>query len=101
MAYGLSGKKLVVGRSVPGVPIGGGALYGKDPHKADRRCALQALELTIAEVRAGAKGVTEGYAERSDHSTMSHWQWHERSRCNGFSLLPQNQNLSGRNLELQ
>ena len=70
MAYGLSGKKPVVDGSGLGVPIGGGALYCKDPHKTDRRGALQALELTIAEVRAGAKGVTEGYAERSDHSTI-------------------------------
>jgi S-adenosylmethionine synthetase len=52
---GLSGKKLVVDGSGPGVPIGGGALYGKDPHKPDRRGTLRARELAIAEVRAGAE----------------------------------------------
>jgi S-adenosylmethionine synthetase len=52
---GLSGKKLVVDGSGPGVPIGGGAFFGKDPHKADRRGALLARELAVAEVRAGAR----------------------------------------------
>jgi len=52
---GLSGKKLVVDGYGPGVPIGGGAFFGKDPHKADRRGATLARELAIAEVRAGAR----------------------------------------------
>lgn len=55
---GLSGKKLVVDGSGPGVPIGGGAFYGKDPHKVDRIGALRARELAIAEVRAGAESAT-------------------------------------------
>jgi len=32
---GLSGKKLVIDFYGPDVPIGGGAIYGKDPHKVD------------------------------------------------------------------
>ena len=38
---GLSGKKLVVDAYGPRVPIGGGALSGKDFFKADRAGALQ------------------------------------------------------------
>jgi len=55
---GLSGKKLVVDGSGPGVPIGGGAFYGKDPHKVDVLGALLARELAVAEVRAGAREAT-------------------------------------------
>ena len=39
---GLSGKKLVIDHYGPGVPIGGGALAGKDPHKMDKCGALRA-----------------------------------------------------------
>ena len=55
---GLSGKKLVVDGSGPGVPIGGGAFFGKDPYKVDRRGALAARARAIAEVRAGAAQAT-------------------------------------------
>ncbi len=51
---GLSGKKLVVDGAGPGVPIGGGAFYGKDPHKADRKGALAARARAVGEVCAGA-----------------------------------------------
>lgn len=51
---GLSGKKLVVDGYGPGVPIGGGAHHGKDPHKVDRRGAQRARELALEAVRAGA-----------------------------------------------
>jgi S-adenosylmethionine synthetase len=44
---GLSGKKLVVDHFGPGVPIGGGALCGKDPHKVDRVGVLCARQLAI------------------------------------------------------
>lgn len=44
---GLSGKKLVVDHYGPGVPIGGGALCGKDPHKVDRAGALAARQLAV------------------------------------------------------
>ena len=42
---GLSGKKLVIDHYGPGVPIGGGALPGKDPHKVDKCGALRARQL--------------------------------------------------------
>jgi S-adenosylmethionine synthetase len=48
---GLSGKKLVVDHYGPGVPIGGGALCGKDPHKVDRCGALRARQLARNLVR--------------------------------------------------
>ena len=50
---GLSGKKLVVDHYGPGVPIGGGALCGKDPHKADRAGALAARQLAVRLVAGG------------------------------------------------
>ena len=56
---GLSGKKLVVDHYGPSVPIGGGALCGKDPHKVDRVGALRARQLAVRLVRdAGAKSAT-------------------------------------------
>ncbi|MBC8245570.1 MAG: methionine adenosyltransferase domain-containing protein [Verrucomicrobia bacterium] len=42
---GLSGKKLVVDHYGPDIPIGGGALCGKDPHKVDRVGPLRARQL--------------------------------------------------------
>jgi S-adenosylmethionine synthetase len=48
---GLSGKKLVVDHYGPTVPIGGGALCGKDPHKVDRCGALRARQLARDLVR--------------------------------------------------
>jgi S-adenosylmethionine synthetase len=50
---GLSGKKLVIDHYGPGVPIGGGALCGKDPHKVDKCGALRARQLTKRLVRKG------------------------------------------------
>ncbi len=56
---GLSGKKLVVDGYGPGVPIGGGALCGKDPHKVDRVGAVAARQLAVRLVRdAGAGSAT-------------------------------------------
>ncbi|MSR47778.1 MAG: hypothetical protein EXS13_12075 [Planctomycetes bacterium] len=51
---GLSGKKLVVDHYGPTVPIGGGALWGKDPHKVDRRGQEVARRRAIELVRRGA-----------------------------------------------
>ena len=48
---GLSGKKLVIDHYGPGVPIGGGALPGKDPHKVDKCGALRARQLAKKLVR--------------------------------------------------
>ena len=44
---GLSGKKLCIDFYGPSVPIGGGAIYGKDPHKIDVCGALKARELAV------------------------------------------------------
>jgi S-adenosylmethionine synthetase len=51
---GLSGKKLVVDHYGPSVPIGGGALSGKDPYKIDKCGALRARQLAKRLVREGA-----------------------------------------------
>ena len=51
---GLSGKKLVIDHYGPSVPIGGGALSGKDPHKVDKCGPLRARQLAKKLVRDGA-----------------------------------------------
>ncbi len=50
---GLSGKKLVMDAYGPRVPIGGGALSGKDFYKVDRAGAILARRLAKAVVLAG------------------------------------------------
>lgn len=44
---GLSGKKLVVDHYGPHIPIGGGAICGKDAHKPDRVGPLRARQLAV------------------------------------------------------
>ena len=51
---GLSGKKLVVDGYGPRVPIGGGALSGKDFFKADRAGAILARRIAKTVVLSGA-----------------------------------------------
>jgi S-adenosylmethionine synthetase len=51
---GLSGKKLVVDAYGPRVPIGGGALSGKDFFKVDRAGAIHARRIAKAIVMTGA-----------------------------------------------
>ena len=65
---GLSGKKLVIDHYGPLVPIGGGALSGKDPHKVDKCGALRARQLAKQLVRAGGDEarVTLGWAPGGD-----------------------------------
>ena len=65
---GLSGKKLVIDHYGPGVPIGGGALSGKDPHKVDKCGALRARQLAKKLVRGGVDeaSVILGWAPGSD-----------------------------------
>ena len=65
---GLSGKKLVVDHYGPSVPIGGGALSGKDPHKVDKAGAVRARQLAKQLVRNGADEarVTLGWAPGGD-----------------------------------
>ena len=48
---GLSGKKLCIDFYGPSIPIGGGAIYGKDPHKVDVCGALKARELAVKLVK--------------------------------------------------
>ena len=65
---GLSGKKLVIDHYGPGVPIGGGALAGKDPHKVDKCGALRARQLAKKLVRGGVDEarVTLGWVPGGD-----------------------------------
>ncbi len=66
---GLSGKKLVVDHYGPGVPIGGGALCGKDPHKVDRCGALRARQLArnlVRDTRAQEAKVTLSWSPGED-----------------------------------
>lgn len=58
---GLSGKKLVVDAYGPRVPIGGGAMSGKDFFKVDRAGAIAARRLALAIVRGG--GASEATVE--------------------------------------
>ena len=55
---GLSGKKLVVDHYGPHVPIGGGALCGKDPHKPDRVGPLRARQLAVRLAAATGRAAT-------------------------------------------
>lgn len=65
---GLSGKKLVIDHYGPSIPIGGGALSGKDPHKVDKCGALRARQLAKHLVRHGVDEatVTLGWAPGGD-----------------------------------
>lgn len=83
---GQTGRKLVVDHYGPGVPIGGGALSGKDPHKVDRAGALAARHLAVnllAALAAHAVTVQLGWLPgepRPDtfHATVDGDQWDER-----------------------
>ncbi len=55
---GLSGKKLVVDHYGPRVPIGGGAVWGKDPHKADRAGYALARAVAVALAEQAGQAVT-------------------------------------------
>lgn len=50
---GLSGKKLAVDFYGPEIPIGGGAICGKDPHKVDVAGAFRARELALRLLKEG------------------------------------------------
>ncbi|MGN0833087.1 MAG: methionine adenosyltransferase domain-containing protein [Kiritimatiellia bacterium] len=50
---GLSGKKLAVDFYGPEIPIGGGAICGKDPHKVDVAGAFRARELALRLLQEG------------------------------------------------
>lgn len=55
---GLSGKKIVVDHYGPQVPIGGGAICGKDAHKPDRAGALRARQLAKRLAHATGEAIT-------------------------------------------
>lgn len=55
---GLSGKKLVVDHYGPHVPIGGGAICGKDIHKPDRTAALRSRQVAVRLARALRQAAT-------------------------------------------
>ncbi len=55
---GLSGKKLVVDHYGPHIPIGGGAICGKDVHKPDRIAALRSRQLAIRLARRYGQAAT-------------------------------------------
>ena len=50
---GLSGKKLAIDFYGPEIPIGGGAICGKDPHKVDVAGAFRARELALMLLKGG------------------------------------------------
>jgi S-adenosylmethionine synthetase len=50
---GLSGKKLVAQAYGSAVPIGGGAVYGKDPRKVDPRGQAMARQIALDAVLRG------------------------------------------------
>jgi S-adenosylmethionine synthetase len=52
---GQTGRKLVMDYYGPRVPIGGGALYGKDPRHVDRFGARDAREMALDAVKRGAR----------------------------------------------
>ena len=66
---GQTGRKLVMDYFGPRVPIGGGALYGKDPKHIDRVASSICREAAIHAVRTGATEcqVTACYAPNLSH----------------------------------
>ena len=52
---GQTGRKLVMAYYGPRVPLGGGAIYGKDPRHVDRFGARAAREIALDAVRRGAR----------------------------------------------
>lgn len=55
---GLSGKKLVAEAFGTAVPVGGGTIHGKDPHKPDVRAQRLARERAVELVRQGHREAT-------------------------------------------
>ena len=51
---GQTGRKLVMDYYGPRVPLGGGAIYGKDPMHVDRFGARKAREMAVEAVKKGA-----------------------------------------------
>ncbi|MCE9614781.1 MAG: methionine adenosyltransferase domain-containing protein [Lentisphaerae bacterium] len=85
---GLSGKKLVVDHYGPTVPIGGGALSGKDPHKIDRCGALRARQLAKALCRQGAQEAWVTLSWAPGESVPSLREVRQTPRPGGVIRLP-------------
>lgn len=85
---GLSGKKLVVDHYGPTVPIGGGALCGKDPHKIDRCGALRARQLAKSLCRQGAHEAWVTLSWAPGESVPSLREIRQTPRLGGVSRLP-------------
>jgi S-adenosylmethionine synthetase len=72
---GLSGKKLVIDHYGPGIPIGGGALAGKDPHKVDKCGALRARQWprnSFARESMKPESLSAGRREAMSHFSSRH-----------------------------
>lgn len=90
---GLSGKKLVAAAYGTSVPIGGGALHGKDPHKVDPRGQALARRLALELVQSGkAREATVWVAFRPG-DVEPRWVEIEQSPpeclCSGSDELPE------------
>ena len=78
---GQTGRKLVVDYYGPRVPIGGGALSGKDLSHIDRAGAYAARHAALQAVRTGARAcrVTVAYAPNQDMPLDVVYEMHKRA----------------------
>ena len=90
---GLTGRKLIVDNYGPHIPIGGGALSGKDPSKVDRSAAYMARRIAVDYLRKrGAKEVfirlayAIGYAEPLERTVIID---NQPEAISGYDLTPQ------------
>ena len=74
---GQTGRKLVMDYYGPRVPLGGGAIYGKDPMHVDRFGARKAREMAVEAVKKGAGSAWSGRFMRR----MWRSRWMCRWRC--------------------
>jgi S-adenosylmethionine synthetase len=81
---GLSGKKLVVDAYGPRVPIGGGALSGKDFFKADRAGAVLARKLAKSVVTTESLPSGAGCAGDGRGMKRAQYLWREPSNLSGL-----------------
>lgn len=70
---GLSGKKLVAQAYGTAVPIGGGAVFGKDPLKVDPRGQRLAREMALDLVKSGAAREATVWLAWRPGDTDPHW----------------------------
>ncbi len=86
---GQTGRKLVVDFYGPRVPIGGGALCGKDLRNIDRYAAYAARQAAVHAVRTGAREamVTAAYAPNVGVPSQVTWRIDGRGSRDGERLL--------------